>query len=72
MVDVTQRYPGLAETVIDSMMRVAAVVLLARKSLFLSGSDNTPVLDEGGSAIVVKGRYTEDTNRTVSVRRGCK
>jgi hypothetical protein len=37
------------------MMRIAAVVLLARKSLFLSGSDDAPVLDEGGSAIVVKG-----------------
>jgi hypothetical protein len=72
MVDVTQRDPGLAETVIDSMMWVAAVVLLARKSLFLSGSDDTPVLDEGGSAIMVKGRNTQDANCTVSVRRGCK
>jgi hypothetical protein len=54
------------------MMRVAAVVLLARKSFFLSGSDDTPVLDEGSSAIVVKGRYTQDTNRTASVRRGYK
>ena len=48
MIELIGHDAAFLEAVVDRVLRETVVVFLPREALFLSRSDNTPVLDEGG------------------------
>src|SRR6185503_17889648 len=65
VVDVGQLDAGLAEAVVDRLLREGRVVLLAGEALFLSGGNELAVLDQRGSAVVIEGGDPQDPHVTL-------
>ena len=65
---------GLVQAPGDGVVWKGGVVLLAGEALFLRGGDDAAVLDQRGRAVVVEGRYTEDTHGSPKspVRTACR
>src|SRR5262245_45990053 len=62
VVDVVQSGSRGLQTVAERMMREAGVVLLAREALLLGGRDDAAMLDEGGRAVVIECRESENAH----------
>ena len=51
------------QAVVDGALGIAGVILLAGKAFLLGGRNDAPVHDQGGGAVVIKGRQAKDTHR---------
>jgi hypothetical protein len=68
-IEVLRSDPPLGEAVLDSVPGEVGVVLLPGESLFLSRRHDATVLHEARSAVVIKGRDSEDVHRLTFPRR---
>jgi hypothetical protein len=55
LIHLGKRNAGLGQAIVQRVERKSGVVLLAREALFLCGSDDVAVLEQGGRAVVVIG-----------------
>src|SRR6266436_8170027 len=62
---------ALSEAILDRMDGKTCVVLLSYEPFLLGGRYDTPVIDEGRRAVVIKGRDAQDAHATV-LRTGCR
>src|SRR5262249_40702708 len=63
VVEILDGDPGLLHAELRGEAREGGVVALAGEALLLRGGDDLAVLDQGGGAVVVERRDTEDVSR---------
>ena len=58
---IIQLQTGFLEHIVHSIARIACIVLPAAEALLLSGSDDVTIDDERGGAVMIVGRYPENS-----------
>src|SRR5687768_16909660 len=63
VIDVAENRAAFCQTVTQRIYWKPRIVLLAREPLFLGGRNDAAVLNQGGGAVLIKGRKAQDPHQ---------